>query len=186
MMKLYTKVFFRAVFNTDFGERVRVVGDSPLLGTLDGRMDGWMDGWMDVSVCVCVSSAVCVSVLCGRFVGPQEGPRAQDQRRAVSTTEPVSLSICFVESVQSTDACLSVRFPSWFSLEPILLPIKEKVQYKYVIVDETGKLINWEEIEDNRELVPTGEMSDRGRQRARQATGSEGCKQRSVCWLAGL
>ncbi|CEL98035.1 unnamed protein product [Vitrella brassicaformis CCMP3155] len=95
MMKLYTKVFFRAVFNTDFGERVRVVGDSPLLGSWD----------------------------------PKKG-------HELKTSEEL--------------------FPSWFSLEPILLPIKEKVQYKYVIVDETGKLINWEEIEDNRELVPTG------------------------------
>lgn len=46
--------------------------------------------------------------------------------------------------------------PSWFSKEPVYLPLKQNVQYKYVIVDENGDVKKWEEYEGNRTIIPTG------------------------------
>ncbi|CBZ50187.1 trehalose-6-phosphate synthase of likely plant origin, related [Neospora caninum Liverpool] len=92
---LYTRVFFRAVVRTDFGERVAVVGSSPSLGN-----------WQ------------------------------ANRGHELTTNEDV--------------------FPSWFSKEPVYLPLKKPVSYKYAILDERGDIVRWEECEGNRELVPTG------------------------------
>eukprot|EP00922_Rhytidocystis_sp_ex-Travisia-forbesii_P060305 GHVS01089405.1.p1 GENE.GHVS01089405.1~~GHVS01089405.1.p1 ORF type:complete len:1047 (-),score=173.86 GHVS01089405.1:125-3265(-) len=46
--------------------------------------------------------------------------------------------------------------PSWFSPEPVYLPLKVPVVYKYVIVDSEMKVVSWEQIEGNRTIVPTG------------------------------
>ncbi|EPR58368.1 trehalose-phosphatase [Toxoplasma gondii GT1] len=92
---LYTRVFFRAVVRTDFGERVAVVGSSPSLGN-----------WQ------------------------------AEHGHELTTNEDV--------------------FPSWFSKEPVYLPLKKPISYKYVVLDERGDIVRWEECEGNRELVPTG------------------------------
>lgn len=46
--------------------------------------------------------------------------------------------------------------PAWFSKKPALLPLKKKVAYKYVVLNDRNEIVRWEEIEGNRELTPTG------------------------------
>ncbi|KAL8272770.1 hypothetical protein Esti_003320 [Eimeria stiedai] len=46
--------------------------------------------------------------------------------------------------------------PAWFSKKPALLPLKKKVAYKYVVLNDRNEIMRWEEIEGNRELTPTG------------------------------
>ncbi|XP_026192293.1 probable alpha,alpha-trehalose-phosphate synthase [UDP-forming] 9 [Cyclospora cayetanensis] len=46
--------------------------------------------------------------------------------------------------------------PAWFSKKPAILPLKKKVAYKYVVLNDRNEIVRWEEIEGNRELTPTG------------------------------
>eukprot|EP00820_Chromera_velia_P010246 Cvel_21747.t1-p1 / transcript=Cvel_21747.t1 / gene=Cvel_21747 / organism=Chromera_velia_CCMP2878 / gene_product=Probable alpha,alpha-trehalose-phosphate synthase, putative / transcript_product=Probable alpha,alpha-trehalose-phosphate synthase, putative / location=Cvel_scaffold2067:88-6285(-) / protein_length=583 / sequence_SO=supercontig / SO=protein_coding / is_pseudo=false len=93
---LFTQVHFRAYFKTDFGEKVRVVGNHANIGNWD----------------------------------PAHG------HELITTDE---------------------LYPSWFSHEPVALPLRGQIEYKYVIVDYQGNLVKWEELTGgNRTLSPSG------------------------------
>eukprot|EP01071_Lankesteria_metandrocarpae_P008752 Lankesteria_metandrocarpae@DN5043_c0_g1_i1.p1 len=46
--------------------------------------------------------------------------------------------------------------PCWFSAEPAVLRLGVNVQYKYLIVNQEGNLVEWESNDCNREFRPTG------------------------------
>ena len=44
----------------------------------------------------------------------------------------------------------------WFSAEAVYLPMGERVEYKYVVVCADGSVRQWEDVAENRFIVPTG------------------------------
>lgn len=66
-------------------------------------------------------------------------------------------------------------FPCWASASPVLIGLREEVEYKYVIVGSDGHLRAWEEYAGNRVFVASGsEMTvedDEGLYRSRGASG---------------